>query len=482
MTLIDSMNVNPSHPRSLEYRALILSALIAKHSLDNLRTNSSGDSIDFVVLHGLDGSHVDPAFKSVINSDLEFMRKFGILVSRVPSSFDDKVINEKTFLDVTLEKLHIWGLTMYEKVQFLDVDVMPTLPLDCYFDLGLNAFEIGFESPINAGWILAIPHVVDYQELKRLARWRAEQPIFDVAAGYGTPMPQDLLSGTRSVHGQYFTKWTFYGADLEQGTLVHHFEVQDRQYLYDQSGYSCSTRSNSAWTGIDDSSFVAATKPAEDTLTTMQATSVAVHISSKVSTGGSSELLLPHATACAYILAIDSEQLGRIYGNSSELMHDKLDNLINCCADDHSVPQSNLARDDKGARDSMTAAVGYRPDIQLLRFADELLRKAAAAHPPLQLFRPTARFNHFTGAKKPWNFLDLPSAKTMTRSDREKEKLAFKPPADMPPNCGTSAVQRSSRVEWGRRLDFLQLNVNTTNIHRFLASTEPLRFLSEASG
>lgn len=111
--------------------------------------------------------------------------------------------------------------TQYERVQYLDGDVLPTKNMDCYFMLNENTFNTGTASPLNSGWFLAIPNEQDFVEMRELAFDRLVRP-WNTSRGWGIPL-------TPHVHLHYrggdkdVVEWNFNGASLDQGLFTHYF-------------------------------------------------------------------------------------------------------------------------------------------------------------------------------------------------------------------------------------------------------------------
>ncbi len=123
-------------------------------------------------------------------------------------------------------------MTQYDRIQFLDGDVMPTKNLDCYFQLSHNTFTVGAVSPLNSGWFLAKPNLKHFEYLRERAIWRLGRD-WDKISGWGVgvggePMPP----GVYYRGGEQLCKqWEFNGCDMDQGLLFHFFVLNNGDAL-----------------------------------------------------------------------------------------------------------------------------------------------------------------------------------------------------------------------------------------------------------
>ena len=81
-------------------------------------------------------------------------------------------------LDISLTKIHLWRLTQYKKIVFLDADTLPLQNVDELFDRHSfsAAPDAGWPDCFNSGVFVAEPSESIYQDLVRLA---AETGSFD---------------------------------------------------------------------------------------------------------------------------------------------------------------------------------------------------------------------------------------------------------------------------------------------------------------
>lgn len=74
-------------------------------------------------------------------------------------------------LGLTFTKIHLWRLTHYRKLVFLDADTLPLRPIDDLFDRPSfsAAPDVGWPDCFNSGVFVAEPSEATYQGLKAMA-------------------------------------------------------------------------------------------------------------------------------------------------------------------------------------------------------------------------------------------------------------------------------------------------------------------------
>lgn len=199
---------------SLSYRGFLYNAILMKRALHRL-----GSTADFLVLVGF--THGAQPSSGAVAQDLDLLQRNGIQLVYLPRLQDSKKVQ---FHEMALLKVLPWGFGRYQRVQFLDGDVLPHRNMDCLFNLSINTFNTGAASPLNSGWYLGIPNAADYLALRRLAVWRLSGRKWDDINGWGTPVP-----GTLKYRGldRVVKKWEFNGASLDQGLCTHHFVLHE---------------------------------------------------------------------------------------------------------------------------------------------------------------------------------------------------------------------------------------------------------------
>lgn len=134
-----------------KYRGFVYNALIMRKAL-----RETGSTADFIVMAAFPDTDT-----ALYEGDMELLRASGIVVHYLPRIVANKSMPLR-FAEMALLKVTPWSFTEYQRIQFLDGDVMPTRNMDCFFQLNDNAFTIGAVSPLNSGWFVAVPNKDDY--------------------------------------------------------------------------------------------------------------------------------------------------------------------------------------------------------------------------------------------------------------------------------------------------------------------------------
>jgi len=133
------------------------------------------------------------------------------------------------FYTATMDKFEILNLVQYNRVLFLDSDIMPFCNLDYLFDLSEgtsarlqeNVVLAGKNEPANAGLFMLKPNHGDYVTIQSIQHDRMmEARDFDIVKGWGHTItaPDQWSSKWYKKNG---TKWDFYLAFGDQGLLYH---------------------------------------------------------------------------------------------------------------------------------------------------------------------------------------------------------------------------------------------------------------------
>eukprot|EP01035_Chromulina_nebulosa_P018634 gene18634-24370_t len=195
---------------SFKYRGFLYNIIIMRSSLISL-----GSSADFIVMIGFASTITDFTF---FDNDRDLLQSHGVIIYHLPRLIDSS--HRLGFAEMALLKISPFSFTQYQKVQYMDGDVMPLRNMDCLFQLNYNSFTVGAASPLNSGWFLAVPNATDFEYMKDKSIWRLERD-WDSVNGWAEPFPQDKLyyRGNRKV----VDKWEYNGADMDQGLFTHYF-------------------------------------------------------------------------------------------------------------------------------------------------------------------------------------------------------------------------------------------------------------------
>lgn len=203
---------------SFQYRGFLYNCLITKSLLDEF-----GSKADFIVMVGF----TSEGFAEIeeIKQDLKTLTDKGITLYYLPRLFEDHVIKRKgyqnvSFAEMALLKITPYNFTQYERVQYLDADIIPHRDMDCFFSLNRVTHMAGTKSPLNSGWALILPNRTDYLNLLSIARRKRLDKNWIAGIGWGRPMPPGLYTRDKVVP---ITHWGFNGASGDQGLLIHYF-------------------------------------------------------------------------------------------------------------------------------------------------------------------------------------------------------------------------------------------------------------------
>ena len=200
-------------PENPTYRGYIYNIAIAKEILKEF--NSTADVVVMVRMH------VDTDHEKLPPGDEDILTKTGVIVKYIPKPLTDN------FHTAMMDKFRILELTDYDRVLYLDSDVLPLNNLDYMFEksIGPNAkllenVVLAYNhEPSSGGFFMLKPDKEDYLEIiKIIERRESEGYDFNETIGFGhviTP-PDYWESLVRKGD-----KWTFYGAFTDQGLLYH---------------------------------------------------------------------------------------------------------------------------------------------------------------------------------------------------------------------------------------------------------------------
>jgi hypothetical protein len=214
-------------PNVPSYRGFLFNILIAT---DQLR-RELGTVADVVVL-----VRMAPGTNSTRLSAQEegWLDAVGARVLYLPSA-----VGAETFSTVQMLKFHVLRLVQYQRVLYIDSDILPLCNLDYLFDLSVkgvlreNLVIAWTKEPANGGFFMLQPDVAAYQQVQDTISQQHESarhlpaPYFDKINGWGHAMTPDnpWLTFRRRMKGH---KWSFYAAHSDQGLLYHYVKFLRR--------------------------------------------------------------------------------------------------------------------------------------------------------------------------------------------------------------------------------------------------------------
>jgi hypothetical protein len=138
------------------------------------------------------------------------------------------------FSSVQMLKFHVLRLVQYQRVLYIDSDILPLCNLDYLFDLSIkgvlreNLIVAWTKEPANGGFFMLQPDMGAFEKLQvTIARQRESArhlpaPHFDQRDGWGHAMTSDdpWTSFMRQRSGY---RWNFYAAYTDQGLFLQRF-------------------------------------------------------------------------------------------------------------------------------------------------------------------------------------------------------------------------------------------------------------------
>jgi len=138
-----------------------------------------------------------------------------------------------SFTDINMEKFRILSLTQYQRVLFLDADILPLVNMDYLMELSLgerplikpNFVVATLGEPANGGCFMLEPKEGAYEALlkvvenQRISAQSLSYPYFDRRNGWGHSFKDkgDDWKGTQQVGKM----WRWHGSHVDQGLLFY---------------------------------------------------------------------------------------------------------------------------------------------------------------------------------------------------------------------------------------------------------------------
>lgn len=203
------------NPKEPNYRGYLYSVAVAKELFN--RFNNTHDVIVQVRMH----SKTD-ATKLPIEEE-QILTKSGMIVKYLPKVPIDN------FHTAMMDKFRVLELTEYERIVYLDADVIPLNNLDYMFELSTastnnsttsssspppleeNVILAYNREPSSGGFFMLSPKEGEYEEITALIQKRNKEGYhFNETIGWGHQMiPPD---GWEALDGFHGSKWDFYGS------------------------------------------------------------------------------------------------------------------------------------------------------------------------------------------------------------------------------------------------------------------------------
>jgi hypothetical protein len=216
-----AMLIGGCDPAKPSYKGFLYNALVAATIL-----REQGSTADFIVL-------IQMSFQSEYNelpeADNQALEMAGIRARYLAKS------PKESFYNTVMSKFRILSWTEYDRVLFMDADVLPMANLDYVMHQSVSGFlqknviVAGLYEPSNAGFFVLEP--VGWEQLQCIVQDRQAKHLegnpndtrsvyysFDPVKGWGHAITPPDCWKSRRAQG---TNWTFHFAFSDQGLLYH---------------------------------------------------------------------------------------------------------------------------------------------------------------------------------------------------------------------------------------------------------------------
>lgn len=190
-------------PEKPSYKGYIYNIAVAKDILK--QRNSTADVVVMVRMHALSNS------TSLPKEDEEILSKSGVIIKYIPPPLTDN------FHTAMMDKFRILELTGYDRVIYLDSDVMPVNNIDYIFQKSVgpdaklqeNVVLQNHLEPASGGFFMLKPDKEDFAKVTDLIMKRQRQGYdFNETIGWGHIITEPDYWQSFSKRGN---KWDFYG-------------------------------------------------------------------------------------------------------------------------------------------------------------------------------------------------------------------------------------------------------------------------------
>ena len=198
------------------YRGYVYNILVATRMLRNL-----GSTADVVAFFQISSKVKNATSSSLPYADLRPLKALGVKIRYIPPS------PSESFYEANMNKFQILCMTEYDRIIFLDGDVLPLTNLDYLFRLSMegvlkqNLVIAAPASPANGVFFMLKPASGDLELVQKIIRERERKP-FDPVQGYGHAIVPPDKWVTRKSEG---TRFDFYGGNADQGLCKYRTPV-----------------------------------------------------------------------------------------------------------------------------------------------------------------------------------------------------------------------------------------------------------------
>jgi alpha-N-acetylglucosamine transferase len=224
--------VDTAHPSYLGifYNVLVSAQILRDNNNNNNSNSSTADIVVMVQMSANSTSH------RLIPREEELLT-----LSQVRIYYLDSIPPQQSFYTMQMEKFRILEMTEYERVLYLDGDVMPYCSMDYLFELSTkvqpnesgaaptpllkeNVILAWRIEPAHGGAFLLAPRKGDFEKLQDIVHRQERQILsghgFSKKEGWGHVItPPDAWHSTSGREGLNATDWDWHGDFADQGLL-----------------------------------------------------------------------------------------------------------------------------------------------------------------------------------------------------------------------------------------------------------------------
>ena len=203
----------------------LLNAIAAKEVLSQV-----GSVADVVFMVRMAKNKKGEVFKLPVQHE-SWLKKSNIQLRYLPS------VRKDNFGTATLEKFRTLELLEYDRVLFLDSDILPLRNLDYLFELSMQgklseyvAFQ-GAAAPITASTFLVTPRKGEFERIMNLVHQHRALNLttFDEVTGWGHTIAENDRWFSFYRKG---TTWKFYGVTMDQGIIFHWLKYMHGNFTF----------------------------------------------------------------------------------------------------------------------------------------------------------------------------------------------------------------------------------------------------------
>jgi hypothetical protein len=172
-------------------------------------------------------------FDKLLDEDVHLLDAMNIKVQYIPKS------STESFYKIMMDKFRILALTQYERVFFMDSDVMALGNMDYIFEMSKNGtlkenvIFAGINEPANGGTFMLTPKEGSWERIIQIIKRKESRgkqlqyPHWDDGVGWGHEI-DNATDFYQFANGRKGYLWNYYGAFADQGLLYHWVKYEQK--------------------------------------------------------------------------------------------------------------------------------------------------------------------------------------------------------------------------------------------------------------